>query len=147
MTHETQQRTVAAGQRDGDGRSSANSIPLVYSCSGCSSAAQMANALAIKLDRLDVAEMSCIAGLGGDVPSLMSLARSGRPILALDGCALVCVQATLRRHGIVPDCQIILSHHGVRKRRHADFDDVDAARLLPMVVDAAAALTLPAAQP
>jgi len=36
--------------------------PLVYSCSGCSSAAQMANYIAVQLDRMDVAEMSCIAG-------------------------------------------------------------------------------------
>ncbi|MCM2338040.1 MAG: putative zinc-binding protein, partial [Lysobacter sp.] len=27
------------------------SLPLVYSCSGCSSAAQMANHLALRLDR------------------------------------------------------------------------------------------------
>lgn len=35
-------------------------LPLVYSCSGCSSAAQMANCLALELDRKGVAEMSCI---------------------------------------------------------------------------------------
>ena len=114
--------------------------PLVYSCSGCSSAAQLANALALRLDRADVAEMSCIAGIGGDVPSLVRLARSGRPILALDGCPLVCVRATLRRYDIDPDDHIVLSDHGVRKRRHADFDEDDAARLLPMVTQAAAAL-------
>ena len=41
--------------------------PLVYSCSGCSSAAQMANYLAVQLDRKGVAEMSCIVGVGGNV--------------------------------------------------------------------------------
>ncbi|GAB2947377.1 hypothetical protein GCM10027280_40120 [Micromonospora polyrhachis] len=115
--------------------------PLVYSCSGCSSAAQLANTLAIRLDRLGVAEMSCIAGLGGDVPSLVRLARSGRPILALDGCPLVCVQATLRRHDITPDGHVVLSRYGVRKRRHADFDEEDAQRLLPVATTAVAALT------
>jgi uncharacterized metal-binding protein len=39
--------------------------PLVYSCPGCSSAAQMANYIALELDRRGVAEMSCIAGVGG----------------------------------------------------------------------------------
>ena len=33
-------------------------LPLVYSCSGCSIAAQMANALAISLDLEGVAEIS-----------------------------------------------------------------------------------------
>ncbi|WP_258292173.1 putative zinc-binding protein, partial [Escherichia marmotae] len=32
------------------------SRPLVYSCSGCSSAAQMANHLALRLDRAGQAE-------------------------------------------------------------------------------------------
>lgn len=31
-------------------------LPLVYSCSGCSSAAQMANQLAIRLDRAGLAQ-------------------------------------------------------------------------------------------
>ncbi|MFC7483997.1 putative zinc-binding protein [Luedemannella flava] len=61
----------------GPGRRRAKDQPLVYSCSGCSSAAQLANALAIRLDRQGVAEMSCIAGLGGDVPSLVRLAHPG----------------------------------------------------------------------
>lgn len=113
--------------------------PVVYSCSGCSSAAQLANALAIRLDRLGVAEMSCIAGLGGDVAPLLRLARSGRPIVALDGCPLVCVAATLRRHDLRPDAHVVLSEHGVRKRRHADHDEADVARLLPVVTDAARA--------
>ena len=113
--------------------------PLVYSCSGCSSAAQLANALAIRLDRLGAAEMSCVAGLGGDVSSLVRLARSGRPILALDGCPLICVAATLRRHGLTAQQHLVLSDHGIRKRRHADYDQADVERLLPLAVEAAAA--------
>jgi uncharacterized metal-binding protein len=97
-------------------------LPLVYSCSGCSSAAQMANQLALQLDREAVAEMSCIAGVGGGVPGLLGTARSGRPILALDGCVLACVAACLARAGVVADVHLILSASGVRKRRHADPD-------------------------
>lgn len=44
-----------------------HSLPLVYSCSGCSSAAQMANYMAIQLDKRGDAEMSCIAGVGGNL--------------------------------------------------------------------------------
>lgn len=48
-----------------------NELPLVYSCSGCSSIAQLANQVAVQLDREQVAEMSCIAGVGGGVKSLV----------------------------------------------------------------------------
>lgn len=107
---------------------------LVYACSGCSSAAQLANHLAVRLDRNGEAEMSCIAGVGGDVKSLVRVAReaaaSGRPILAIDGCPLACVKSTLARHGIQPTRHLQLARHGIRKLQHADFDPAQAERLL-----------------
>ena len=108
--------------------------PLVYSCSGCSSAAQLANHVAVRLDRSGVAEMSCIAGVGGDVASLVKTARSGRPIVALDGCPLVCVQSSLARHGITPARHYQLQQYGVRKRQHEDFDPAQAREVLERVV-------------
>lgn len=107
---------------------------LVYACSGCSSAAQLANQVAVRLDRSGVAEMSCIAGVGGDVPSLVKTARSGRPIIALDGCPLVCVQSSLARHGITPTRHYQLQQYGVRKRQHEDFDPAQAQQVLERVV-------------
>ena len=107
--------------------------PLVYSCSGCSSAAQLANHVAVRMDRKGVAEMSCIAGVGGDVPKLVRLAQSGRPILALDGCPLVCVQSSLARHGITPARHYQLHEYGVKKRNHQDFDPQEAAEVLARI--------------
>ena len=104
-------------------------FPLVYSCSGCSSAAQMANHIALELDRREVAEMSCIAGVGGDVPSLVKLAKSGRPVVAIDGCPLECARNCLARHGVTPDLHWQLAEHGVRKRYHAAYDPDHAAAL------------------
>jgi uncharacterized metal-binding protein len=105
------------------------SVPLVYSCSGCSSAAQLANEVALRLDRNGLAEMSCIAGVGGDVPSLVRIARSGRPIIAIDGCALSCVRSALARHGIAPELPVLLSEQGVRKRYRTDFDPAQAEQV------------------
>ena len=104
-------------------------VPLVYSCSGCSSAAQMANAIAVALDRRGVAEMSCIAGVGGDVASLVRTATSGRPIVAIDGCPLLCVQSCLARHDVKPDLQLVLRDLGVRRVKHEDFDPATAQRI------------------
>lgn len=114
-------------------QSSTTVLPLVYSCSGCSSAAQMANGIALRLDRAGLAEMSCIAGVGGDVPSLLRLARSGRPIIALDGCKLHCVKHSLRRHGITPTVHHTLTDYGVRKRFHRDFDPEEAEAIFQRV--------------
>lgn len=105
--------------------------PLVYACSGCSSAAQLANHLAVQLDRLGLAEMSCIAGLGGDVESIVRTARRGaRPLIALDGCPLHCARRCLARHALTPALHLTLTELGVTKRQHLDFDPAQAAQLL-----------------
>ncbi len=105
-------------------------LPLVYSCSGCSSAAQMANHVALRLDREGEAEMSCIAGVGGNVPHLVKIARSGRPILALDGCALECTRSSLAERGVTPAVHLLLNEQGVRKRYASDFDPAEAEQVL-----------------
>jgi uncharacterized metal-binding protein len=107
-----------------------STLPLVYSCSGCSSAAQLANHLAIRLDRAHQAEMSCIAGVGGDVPSLVRVAVSGRPIIAIDGCALNCVAGCLGRHDVKPTIHYELSKLGIKKRYKTDYDPAQAEELL-----------------
>lgn len=107
-----------------------SSLPLVYSCSGCSSAAQLTNWLALRLDRLGVAEMSCIAGVGGGVPGLVRTAKSGRPIIALDGCQLQCARHCLARENLQPDLHIDLSRHGIKKKLRQDFDPAVAEPLL-----------------
>ena len=109
-------------------------LPLVYSCSGASSAAQMANYMAVRLDRLKAAEMSCIAGVGGEVKPLVRTAKSGRPIIALDGCPLHCAARILKRHGINADKHYDLSEMGVKKKMHEDFDPEEAKRLLQQIV-------------
>lgn len=115
-------------------------FPLVYSCSGCSSAAQLANHVAVQLDRRGMAEMSCIAGVGGDVPSLVRTAQSGRPVVVLDGCALACAKNCLARHGIAPTQYHQLQQYGVKKRYHADFDPAQAEEVIAEVGKEIAAL-------
>lgn len=113
---------------------SATELPLAYACSGCSSAAQLANHLAVRLDRGGEVEMSCIAGVGGGVKALVRTAQraaeTGRPILAIDGCPLACVRACLARVGVTASAELRLHEHGVRKVQHGDFDPAQAEILL-----------------
>ena len=105
-------------------------LPLAYSCSGCSNIAQVANRVAIDLDRVGIAEISCIAGVGGGVEPLVKKAKSGRRIISLDGCALHCVKRCLSQHGIEPTFQYTLTDFGIQKRAHTDFleSDVDVVK-------------------
>ncbi|NOG98577.1 MAG: zinc-binding protein [Ignavibacteriae bacterium] len=98
-------------------------LPLVYSCSGCSNIAQMANDIAVKLDREGVAEMSCVAGVGGKVKSLVKKAQSGKPIIVIDGCPLECAKNCLKNVGVEPDVSLVLTEEGLKKTFHEDYDE------------------------
>lgn len=109
-------------------------LPIVYSCSGCSDVAQIANMLALRLDREKLAEMSCITGVGGGIRPLVKMACSGRPILALDGCAMHCVRRCLAQVDVTATVHVDLSRAGVRKRFHADVSPAEAERVWHEVV-------------
>lgn len=101
----------------------------------------MANDFALRLTRQGLAEMSCISGVGGGVPALVRLARSGRPVLALDGCPLACVKACLANSGVSADRHVVLSEFGVVKRKHHDYDAAEAERLWPAIRGEAQGIT------
>ncbi|MDU4696573.1 MAG: putative zinc-binding protein [Paenibacillus sp.] len=110
-------------------------LPLVYSCSGCSSAAQTANRIAIRMDREKIAEMSCIAGVGGDVKPLVRTATSGRDIIAIDGCPLACCKSCLARHNVQPKHHYDLSKFDVPKRLGEDPDLQHAQNAYQRILD------------
>lgn len=89
--------------------------PLIYSCSGCSDVAQLANNAAVRLDHEGSFEMSCISGVGGKVPALVKTAQSGRPITVIDGCPLHCARACLENVGVEPDDHVRLYEFGFKK--------------------------------
>lgn len=121
--------------------------PLVYSCSGCSNVAQLANHVAVTIDRSGLGEMSCIAGIGANIPSLVRQARCGRPILALDGCHLHCTRYTLSRAGISPDLHLTLTDFNLHKRFGEDFDLGTRHDMTLLVVQAAMDAGFPIAPP
>ena len=96
-------------------------IPIAYSCSGCSNLAQLANQVSVEFSRDGFAEMSCIAGVGGDVPPLVKKAKSGRYIIAIDGCSLQCVKACLFKQKVFPSKHYILTEFGLKKH-NCEFD-------------------------
>jgi uncharacterized metal-binding protein len=110
-------------------------LPLVYSCSGCSNTAQLANQVAVELDRERLAEMSCIAGVGGGVPSLVNKATAGRPIITIDGCPLHCAKKCLELHGVESTWHYTLTEYGLKKQQHLDFSPEDAKHVKAIIVE------------
>ena len=90
--------------------------PIVYACSGCSNLAQMAHNISLTLDGDGIAEMSCISGVVGNVKPIIDLAKSGRPVIAIDGCELGCTKACLDKSDIKTDHYFKISDLGFDKR-------------------------------
>lgn len=113
---------------------------LIYSCSGCSDVAQLANEVALRLDHAGVAEMSCIAGVGGGVPGLVRTARSGRPVVAIDGCQMHCASHCLANAGVTPTEHVRLYERGLRKHKGRLYDEATIDTVTTDVVELIARL-------
>ena len=113
-----------------------NELPLIYSCSGCSDVAQLANNTAVALDHAGEFEMSCIAGVGGKVAPLVRKAQSGRPMLVIDGCHLHCAKSCLENVGV----EIPEGHHvklyelGYKKRFGKSYDEATVEKVYQYVL-------------
>lgn len=88
---------------------------VVYACSGCSDAGELADRIARQLTREGVAEMSCLAGIGGRVKPLVNRAATAERILAIDGCPLNCTRHTLELAGFKHFDHLELQKLGLRK--------------------------------
>lgn len=89
--------------------------PLVYACSGCSDAGELADRIARNLTREGVAEMGCLAGIGGRVKPLVNKAAAAERILAIDGCPLNCARHTLELAGFTRFDHLELHTLGLKK--------------------------------
>lgn len=94
-------------------------LPLIYSCSGCSNVAQLANDMAVKINTEGIAEMSCIVGVGGKVRSLVKTAQSDRSIIVIDGCPLQCAKACLANIDIEPTAHFTLTDFDLKKQSNS----------------------------
>lgn len=111
------------------------SKPLIYSCSGCSNVAQLANDVALNLNQRQFAQMSCIAGVGGKVKGLVKIAQSGRKIIALDGCQLHCVKSCLSAVGVEPDIHFTLTEEGLKKTKHSEAQQDEVLQWSDFIID------------
>ena len=88
---------------------------VVYACSGCSDVGELADRTARVLSQQGLGEMSCLAGIGGRVKSLMSKAEKAGHIVAIDGCPLNCARHTLEQAGFRTVQHLELNRLGFRK--------------------------------
>ena len=89
--------------------------PVVYACSGCSDAGELADRIARRIAREGLAEMSCLAGVGGRIKHLVAVAETAERVLVIDGCPINCARRTLELAGVTQVEHLALHELGFRK--------------------------------
>ncbi len=100
---------------DSTPKTSSKPTSVVYACSGCSDAGEIADRVARQLNHDGTAKMSCLAGIGGRVKSLLATAERAERILVVDGCPLNCAAHTLKLAGFQKFEHLELHKIGIRK--------------------------------
>jgi uncharacterized metal-binding protein len=88
---------------------------LVFACSGAADVGAIADQAARKLTREGKGKMFCLAGIGGRVSGIMATTRSAEKIIAIDGCSLNCVKASLEQAGFANFTHLQLVDLGMEK--------------------------------
>jgi uncharacterized metal-binding protein len=105
---------------------------LVYACSGASNLGQLANEIAVRLDRLGLADLVCLTEVGaedGGTPG-----SDGRPVVAISGCTGACCAEMLKRHRIEVSRSVVLAERGVAKAKHVLVDAESTERVFGQVL-------------
>jgi uncharacterized metal-binding protein len=72
---------------------------LVFACSGASDVGHLTDLAAREMTKRGVAQMFCLAGIGGRVSGIMASTEAAAGILVLDGCPLDCGRRTMEQAG------------------------------------------------
>jgi uncharacterized metal-binding protein len=90
-------------------------VVLVFPCSGGSDVGGLSDRAARKLDRDGMAQMSCLAGIGGGVQGILEKTRTADLRLALDGCPTRCASKTLEQGHVGPFRHVCVTDLGFEK--------------------------------
>lgn len=92
-------------------------VKLIFACSGAADVGEIADRAARKLTREGKGRMFCTAGLGGRISGILKTTEAAESVLAIDGCPLNCVKASLEQAGVTTFQHLQLADLGLEKGR------------------------------
>ncbi|MDF7826346.1 putative zinc-binding protein [Pontiellaceae bacterium B12227] len=101
---------------------------LVFACSGAADVGALADQAARKMSRDGTGSMFCMAGVGGKVEPILKKTGTAEKILAIDGCPLNCVKATLEQAGFNEFEHLLVTDQGFTKGQ-TEISEANVARI------------------
>ena len=72
---------------------------FIFACSGAADVGHISDLAARQLTKIGAGNMFCLAGIGGNVETIIAKTKSCEKILAIDGCGVDCVKKSLEERG------------------------------------------------
>jgi uncharacterized metal-binding protein len=88
---------------------------LIFACSGAADVGEISGLAARKMTRDGIGKMSCLAGIGGRVGSIMESAMTAQSILVIDGCASCCAKKSFEHAGFNNFSHLQITDLGMNK--------------------------------
>lgn len=97
------------------GCSCCGGVKLIFSCSGAADVGELSDLTARKLNRENVGNMYCLAGVGGKVSGIVKTTEAADQVLAIDGCSINCAKKSLEDAGVKDFMHLQLEQLGFTK--------------------------------
>lgn len=107
----------------------------IFPCVGASNVGQLSNKIAIELEKQDIGNLMCTAGIGARAPGLMKSAEASDRIIAIDGCPVNCASKTLELAGFKVNRHIVISELGIKKTKDKDLKDDEVIEALEKILE------------
>jgi uncharacterized metal-binding protein len=108
---------------------------LLFSCSGGSNVAQIANDAAKALDQLGQGRMYCAVGVASRLPSFIETANAADKRVAIDGCEVHCLKKGFEAAGVPVDVHVVVTDLGIAKGHHFNYGQDEVALVAGAVAD------------
>jgi uncharacterized metal-binding protein len=95
---------------------------LVVACSGGSNVGQIANNVMIELDKREIGNAYCLAGIGAALSGFVESAKAAKTIV-VDGCPVGCGKKAFEKYGIEASRYFVITELGIEKTY--DFSKLD----------------------
>ena len=105
---------------------------MLLACAGGSNVGQLTNQAAVELTQEGFGKMSCLAGVGGELPGFVEAAMEAPSIVVMDGCPVGCAKAIFEKAEVPLRGYLVLTDLGIVKNRdlnlkRQEIDQVKAA--------------------
>ncbi len=102
---------------------------MILACSGASNVGQLSNQAAVELTREGFGQMFCVAALGAHLPKFVSYAQKVPSMVAIDGCSVGCIRATLEHAEVPLRNYVVLTEIGIVKNMNSNLEKTDIEKV------------------